>query len=62
MFGEIEHSFFCPYCNSPISIVLEALYGKQTYIEDCEVCCSPIEIDYKFDEEFNLIFFESRKA
>lgn len=28
-------------------MILESLYGGQTYIEDCEVCCRPIEISYK---------------
>lgn len=27
-------------------MILESLYGGQTYIEDCEVCCRPIEITY----------------
>lgn len=28
-------------------MILESLYGGQTYIEDCEVCCRPIEITYQ---------------
>lgn len=24
---------------------------SQTYIEDCEVCCNPIEISVRFDDQ-----------
>ena len=30
------------------------------YIEDCEVCCRPIELSFKFSGE-NLVSFEVRK-
>lgn len=51
MFGEFEHSFLCPYCNASISMVLEIFYNNQSYIEDCEVCCNPIQISYMFTNE-----------
>jgi hypothetical protein len=44
---ESEIFFYCPYCGEKISMILESLYGGQTYIEDCEVCCRPIEVNYK---------------
>lgn len=62
MFGEKEHFFTCPFCFSPISMVLEQFYGEQSYIEDCQVCCSPIEIRFKFDDEMCLIFFECKQS
>ena len=46
MHGEIEKFFQCPYCFEQISMLLEAFYSDQKYIEDCEVCCRPIEIEY----------------
>ena len=42
-----EHFFSCPYCWSSVSITVETNSGSQQYIEDCEVCCQPIEIQYK---------------
>jgi hypothetical protein len=33
----------CPYCGSSISIVVDPTVERQDYIEDCEVCCRPIE-------------------
>lgn len=51
MQGEQEYFFQCPYCFSPISMVLEVYHGNQEYIEDCEVCCRPIQISYQSDGE-----------
>ncbi|MCX2743192.1 CPXCG motif-containing cysteine-rich protein [Mangrovivirga sp. M17] len=45
--GEIEHKFYCPYCGEEISMILDITIVEQRYIEDCEVCCNPIEIHYK---------------
>ena len=44
----IEHFFTCPYCWQNISILIEEIEGSHTYIEDCEICCNPIEIEYQF--------------
>ncbi len=43
---EIEHFFTCPYCWQQISFVLDLSAGEQEYIEDCEVCCRPIQIRF----------------
>ena len=45
----IEHFFQCPYCWQTISMIFERLYPDQEYIEDCEVCCNPIEVSYSSD-------------
>jgi hypothetical protein len=44
---ETEYFFACPYCRERISMLLDTSVKKQTYIEDCEVCCSPIEVHFK---------------
>ena len=46
---EIEHFFTCPYCWQEISFVLDLSVSKQSYIEDCEVCCRPVQISYAAD-------------
>lgn len=56
----MEHFFFCPYCGEEISMVLDLSVPRQTYVEDCEVCCNPIEIRYEVEEE-NLSNFSARK-
>ena len=35
----------CPYCGEPLTFVVDETGGKtQVYIEDCAVCCEPIEV------------------
>lgn len=43
-----EHFFQCPYCWENISILLDTSVSNQTYIEDCEVCCNPLEFTIEF--------------
>jgi hypothetical protein len=47
----MEHFFTCPYCWQTISMVLDVSVPEQTYVEDCEVCCQPIEVSYAVEEE-----------
>jgi hypothetical protein len=42
----VEYFFSCPYCWEEISMVLDTSIGSQTYVEDCEVCCHPIQVRY----------------
>ena len=55
---ELEHFFQCPHCWEEISMILDQSVYQQTYIEDCEVCCNPIEITPVF-EEGELVRFNS---
>lgn len=34
----------CPYCGEVIELLLDTSGGSQHYIEDCPVCCCPIEV------------------
>jgi hypothetical protein len=44
---EVEKFFNCPYCLEKISMLIDtSTSGPQTYIEDCEVCCNPIQLTY----------------
>ena len=56
----MEHFFTCPYCWERISIILDSSQEDSDYTEDCEVCCRPIELKFKFSEE-NLVSFEAKK-
>jgi hypothetical protein len=46
----------CPYCGEPLTFVVDETGGKtQVYIEDCAVCCEPIEVRVQVDvEEFDV--------
>ena len=47
----MEYFFHCPYCGEEISMVLDLSVRRQTYVEDCEVCCNPIEISYSVQDD-----------
>ena len=44
----LEHFFQCPYCWEQISMLLD-VSCSETYIEDCEICCNPIQITTHFE-------------
>ena len=56
----MEHFFTCPYCGKEISMVLDTSVSEQTYVEDCEVCCRPIEITYAVEDDA-LVDFDARR-
>jgi hypothetical protein len=41
----------CPYCGEPIELLLDGSAGEQSYVEDCPVCCRPIEVRVTLDGE-----------
>ena len=54
----LEHYFTCPYCWETISMMLDNSASKQVYIEDCEVCCNPIQLSVQFNNS-ELIDFQA---
>jgi hypothetical protein len=34
----------CPYCGEPIQLLIDCSIPEQDYIEDCQVCCRPIQV------------------
>lgn len=55
----MEHFFTCPYCWEEISMILDSYEEQSEYIEDCEVCCRPIEIRFRLEEEQLMAFSAS---
>jgi hypothetical protein len=35
----------CPYCGESFDTVVDPSSGSTSYIEDCQVCCQPIEFN-----------------
>ena len=40
-----EYFFQCPYCWEDISMLVDYSVSNQNYIEDCEICCNPIQLN-----------------
>jgi hypothetical protein len=47
----MEYFFTCPSCWQRISMVLDTSVKGQTFIEDCEVCCQPIQVRYAVEDD-----------
>jgi hypothetical protein len=41
-------------------MVLDTSVRRQTYVEDCEVCCNPIEVSYSVKDDV-LDSFRAKK-
>ena len=54
----LEYFFDCPYCMAGISMLIDPSIRIQQYIEDCEVCCNPIEVQLEI-ENGNLFYFQA---
>jgi transcription elongation factor Elf1 len=55
----MEYYFQCPYCWERISMLLDVSVTNQIYVEDCEVCCHPIEVRYTAEED-SITSFEAK--
>jgi len=45
------HDIECPYCGESIAVQIDLSAGNQNYIEDCQVCCRPMEIQVAIDQQ-----------
>lgn len=45
----VDKTVHCPYCAEPVSITLDLSAGGQSYVEDCQVCCQPMQVGYETD-------------
>lgn len=47
-------SIQCPYCWEALEISVDPSVPEQEYVEDCQVCCQPIVIQARFDDNGEL--------
>jgi hypothetical protein len=40
----------CPYCGEQFETSVDASAGLCSYVEDCQVCCQPIDMELRVDE------------
>jgi hypothetical protein len=42
----------CPYCGEELELAVDPGGGSvQEYVEDCEVCCRPLQLTVSWDED-----------
>ena len=52
MFNYVEEKqITCPYCGERIQILVDCSIESQDYIEDCQVCCRPINVTVIVNQE-----------
>jgi len=50
--GRVESvEISCPYCGEVIEVLVDTSVEKQVYIEDCQVCCRPMNLTVTIDDE-----------
>jgi len=47
----IEVELQCPYCWEEITLLVDGSIETQEYIEDCEVCCRPIDFSVEVNDD-----------
>ncbi len=56
----IEYHFSCPYCFETLLKLVDFTIKSQNFIEDCEVCCYPIDFYIELTNG-NITSFEAIK-
>ena len=52
----------CPYCGESFETLLDFSAGSTDYIEDCQICCQPIELHIVVDTAGALDGFTARRT
>lgn len=47
----------CPYCGERFETLVDLSAGSSAYVEDCQVCCQPIEMSCDVDDGGGLAAF-----
>jgi hypothetical protein len=47
----------CPYCGESIEVLIDGSESQQNYVEDCQVCCRPIEfsVQVELNGDFHVV-------
>jgi hypothetical protein len=51
----------CPYCGEAYGTALDFTAGSFTYVEDCQVCCQPIELTVELGDSGTLESVSARR-
>ena len=51
----------CPYCGEMFETEVDTSGGSQEYVEDCYVCCRPIQFRVEVDVEGELTGLEVQR-
>ena len=49
-----SYTVSCPYCGESFDTNIDTSLGSQAYIEDCYVCCRPIQFHLEVDHSGDI--------
>lgn len=49
--GNHIHDIQCPHCGATTRVSFDTSGGEITFIDDCRVCCNPINLRVVIDEQ-----------
>ena len=53
--GDVQtHVVECPYCGEHFETPVDTSSGSARYVEDCQICCQPIDFSLEVDHEGKL--------
>jgi transcription elongation factor Elf1 len=51
----LERDIYCPYCGESQTVLIDTSESEQAYIEDCQVCCRPIDFIVSIDNQGDVM-------
>ena len=51
----------CPYCGERLETRVDLTADEPSYVEDCEVCCRPIEFHIEREDDGGLVALQVRR-
>lgn len=57
---EQDRTVACPYCGEAVGVVINCTLTSQEFVEDCHVCCRPIQFSVMVDEDGEIVNLQAR--
>jgi hypothetical protein len=52
----------CPYCGESFETLLDLSAGSASYVEDCQICCQPIQFGLEVDHTGAFLALAARRG
>jgi hypothetical protein len=52
----------CPYCGEAFETSVDTSAGSCSYVEDCQVCCQPIEMTLSVADDGSIVELAARRG
>lgn len=52
----------CPYCGEAFETSADVSAGPSKYVEDCQICCQPIEMELRVNDSGGFLELLARRG